>query len=89
MRELIKLAKEKGFDDVILPLSDRGNYLNLCLIQKWLREENGIYVEVKINSLGSYSVVVMRAYGCYEKVEELETYEQALQKGLEDGLKLT
>lgn len=65
MEELIKLAKEKGFQtktvttkftvDVILGsrknvlVNDTCNYLVLCEIQKWLREVHGLVVESKIS----------------------------------------
>lgn len=99
MKELLEIAEEKGFDyspikaETWLLATKNGeteNYIILCLVQKWLREEYGIHVEVIKEGVSSYKFEVWDDEGMdfqyrgYDK-----TYEEALKKGLEEGLKLT
>jgi len=77
MEELIKLAKEKGFQpktvttkytvDVILGsrknilVNDTCNYLVLCEIQKWIREVHNIDVRVS-NRYRYYCLIKDKQY---------------------------
>lgn len=66
-----------------------------ALIQKWLREEQGLYVEVNVSS--EYSTneiwedsfyVDIKKEGFFSEEWELDSYENALEKGLIEALKL-
>jgi hypothetical protein len=92
MKELIKQAEKKGFDDWMGYVNPE-EYVTLCLIQKWLREEFGVHVEVRARRKDSFFSCVCRVnpskyYGINSITDNFQTYEQALQKGLEEGLKL-
>ena len=82
MKKILEIAEEKGFK---LTHQYHYYYLELCLIQKWLIEEHGVIVCVIFNG-ENYDVEITG--GAYIDIEGLETYQQALQKGLEEGLKL-
>jgi hypothetical protein len=98
MKELLELAEGKGFEcppvKAVTWLSATNNsetedYIILCLIQKWLREEHGIHVEVEvIFNPKSYGLMIWQNESNMIDYEGFKTYEQALQKGLEEGLKL-
>ena len=91
-----KLAKEKGCELKGVIYEDGG--VSLCtqsLLQKWLREEHNLHIEV-CSGKGHYYV----KHGGIEDMllQELEilngkkikfkTYEEALEKGLQEALKL-
>ena len=90
MKELLELAKEKGFSPWFFSDAREGDYLNLCLIQRWLREVYGIHVEVQREEGDEiYTALVCSENDLISNSSESkETYEEALQKGLEEGLKL-
>lgn len=65
MKELIELAKEKGFKsvnayhlnpecDISIVYSELDIYLWLCELQKWLRDEHDLYVNADISPLSGY-----------------------------------
>lgn len=87
MKELLKLAEQKGFDDWI-----GEEYLDLCLIQKWLREEHGFHVEVcfmRSNTTQKiYEVYIETKNGWIDCGECIENFQEALKKGIKEGLKL-
>ena len=64
-------------------------YLLLCEIQKWLREKHGIYLVVQNYSKASDEVLGFRAHIFpYLLTKAFDTYEEALEKGLQEALKL-
>ena len=85
---LLDNAEKKG-EVFINPLSDKDfNYLNLSLIQKWLRDEKGVDFDITCN-YNNYDLETyfdknihlhFASYG-------LDTYEQALQEGILHALK--
>ena len=99
MKNLIQQAKEKGFYKNITDYGvmhdnrEEGEYLWLCLLQKWLRNECGIYVEVdcwydlefKDFWFGKVST---RTIVLCSRTKDCDTYEQALQEGLTKALEL-
>ena len=98
MNKLIKLAQQKGFDEHLATLYwlegfEEQEYMWLCLLQKWLRNECGIYVEVdcwydlefKDFWFGKVST---RTIVLCSRTKDCDTYEQALQEGLTKALEL-
>ena len=92
--ELINRAFELGFKGGnILELfdSEKPNdyYLWMCLLQKWLREEHNIHLEVIPNEeqwhTVMYPLVCIDDAGHYG---DHKTYELALERGLIEALKL-
>jgi hypothetical protein len=102
MKELIELAKEKGFETnhmlVVFGCSpqklseseeDSIYYLWMCELQKWLRDEQKINIDIEFDrceGLTVYRVTLWYphlGYSC-----EKYTYEEALEKGLFEALKL-
>ncbi len=113
--ETAKLAKEKGFPDILgLTYSQDGrleghrsiNYPapTQSLLQKWLREKHDTHIEISLvdNSRTyhwEYTVVTSndRDFNdeyCFDSAknhynnEEFKTFEEALEKGLQEALKL-
>jgi len=91
MRELLELAEDKGC--YLLSYGKKNeDYIMLCLMQKWLREKHGVHVEACYNPYSE--LIYMYEYKINEKdiffnsSDYFKTYEEALQKGLEEGLKL-
>ena len=103
MKELIQLAKEKGFKGRVFCQSEIESdlifYLWSCEVQKWLRDIHSINITLK----WVYSVVsTEKAVWGYEvkgilmvnnnildyTEDKLETYEQALEEGLKQALEL-
>ena len=93
MKELIEQAEKLGFDDIYY--CQFGDYLNLCLIQKWLRDEKEIDVDIWCNASGwgfnlnktngtsicDFDMDADTPSGMYE------TYEKALEQGIKEALK--
>ncbi len=112
--ETAKLAKEKGFPDILgLTYSQDGrleghrsiNYPapTQSLLQKWLREEHNISVnpipnfKTKVNQYhigivfinkGVVDSTIMRIDDVYKTIVLFDSYEEALEKGLQEALKL-
>ena len=101
--ETAKLAKEKGcnlenctcggYPDCIC--SDKR--ISQSLLAKWLREEHNIHFEIKPifdvkDNLKPYHISVIKNPSGkdfeYEIVGSLDTYEEALEIGLQEALKL-
>lgn len=64
-----------------------------ALLQKWLREEHQLFVEVFTNVFGKTQLVKVRRFNKRERlqssnIESFGTYEQALEAGLVKALKL-
>ena len=88
MRELIKLAEEKGYLNV-KESKIINEYTDLCLIQKWLREEHGVHVEVNISKFrDNYISTINNSEEVLHREYSFKTYEEALEKGIKEGLKL-
>ena len=100
MEELIKLAKEKGFQSIInssvatdrLNMSlDDADYLWMCELQKWLREKHNIHVFIHYNTLTEKHRIEYITHIDKEienEYSEFITHEQALEQALIEGLKL-
>lgn len=64
------------------------------LLQKWLREVYKIHVEVKTYSCSmpeefTYSVsILLKSYGSWIEIDSYLNYEEALEKGLQEALKI-
>ena len=59
------------------------------LLQRWLREKHNIHINVTPSAdYTAYKAFVHKASYLTVKYEYYNTYEQALEKGLEEGLKL-
>lgn len=106
--ETAKLAKEKGFKELSRAIySVSGKLVEMTninsnepmpsaptqsLLQKWLREERGIHIEVKTfsNTDGfEYDVSILpKKYGSWVRLDATNTYEEALEIGLIEALKL-
>lgn len=104
MKEICKLAQEKGFKSKTvstsvtlkyhlgegknLLINDTCNYLLLCEIQKWLREELDIHIEItshkyKIKELRS----LPRSFRYNNSTDSFSSYEEALIAGIKETLK--
>ena len=92
--ETAELSKKKGYDIQLYGNKDLTKY-NQSLLQKWLREKHKISVEVTSGwwDLGK----VEWEYNVYKKgldgdspcsLTVFKTYEEALEIGLQEGLKL-
>ena len=99
MNKLIELAKKKGFDpkshliETLNPFDDEFiKYLWMCLLQKWLRDECNLNLEVwrsPICSEEEYSFVWhLLGVKYYNDSPKFSTYEQALEAGLTKALQL-
>ncbi len=86
--ELIEKAQFLGYEKSI----HLDKYLHLCEIKKWLREVHKIHISVityhKNNVLSGYIVIVFKVLDnpIYERIEISDTYELALEKGLQEAL---
>lgn len=95
--QLIELAKQKGFKSMlydlppfqVMPLPEEYFIYWLAELQKWLREEHDVQVYAKPVNNPNWSVYVDR-WGHHLVTEYIvhETYEQALEAGLIEALKL-
>jgi len=97
--ETAKLAKEKGFSvhfNMLIGIEDCENpedYLyelpTQSLLQKWLREEHGIYVRVDtVNVDHHYAWIIKLDPEHLSYTKSDTTYEKALEIGLTEALKL-
>lgn len=95
--ETAKLAKEKGFKykwGVDFDGYDDSLYIDCptqSLLQKWLREEHNIHIDMYRNAIGFQCNLDKAGCGTHiRKVTDCEeyTYEQALEQGLQEALKL-
>ena len=108
--ETAKLAKEKGFEDIISGYYNHEGILQkqfgliqaFCkaptqsLLQKWLREVHNMHFEIKpifeVTSIRPYHITIFKNLSgkdfIYKIVGTRETYEEALEVGLQEGLKL-
>ena len=97
---LIILAKEKGFSSERCLVSSKelfdtmvakNDYLWMCLLQKWLRDEHGIYAEAELDKRvnpGIYWRIKGQEIKSIYSDRHYETYEQALEEALTKALEL-
>lgn len=95
--DLTKLSKEKGFlsKDNLININNSYYYLWLCELQKWLREVHKIVVESIVFDKGFLeNDKFCYQWRVYDNTEdwftglEFKTYEEALEVGLQEALKL-
>ena len=93
--ELIKISKEKGFKaDIMLPYDNY--YLWLCSLEKWFRDVHDIFIELFVDAYaGDYWYFIKKFNKNSETAglnklssTNFDTCEQALEKGLQQALKL-
>ena len=94
MKELIEKAEKLGFDKTMTPysLTDKEavkdtNYLNLCLIQKFLRDEKGVVLCIESDSDTEGSPIFTVWINWDYVGLEFKDYEQALEEGIKTALK--
>ena len=95
--ETAKLAKEKGFTEIIFESDGKGTLTGIhkaptqSLLQKWLREEHDIHFNI---GTGFYPESKKRFYQLQIFINHWtsaglhKTYEEALEEGLQEALKL-
>ena len=97
-KQLIASAKEKGFESHIIGKSVEAKYSNkdfyylwMCELQKWIREEYGIdlvilpeHLEKEVGYRCSIEPLNSQSY----ETSHCYSYEQALEEGLKQALKL-
>lgn len=103
MEEFVKLAEEKGYNRfhpdwfINNKLEPATWYLELCLLQKWLREVHEMWVIVTFDSItydvsiyGKYALIPieLKSYLSIPDAYCFTTYEQALEEGLKQALNL-
>ncbi len=76
-------AEENGYSSYLAPTQS--------LLQKWLREEHNIFISIIYHKTKKHSIIINDEcendiFGCFG--EFYNTYEQALEKGLQEALKL-
>jgi hypothetical protein len=92
--ETAKLAKEKGFNPRELHLNNilydaNVAYCNQSLLQKWLREVHNIDVSISAALGEGYYFTLYLNKECIDDSEiKYDTYEEALEVSLKEGLKL-
>ena len=99
--KLIKQSADKGFvsRDYIVEVNEDYYYLWMCELQKWLREEHNIYIQPSLEMIVLDSpVYVVSIFIKNDKSEfgitrmsyttGFRSYEDALEAGLYQGLKL-
>ena len=97
MKNLIEKAKEKGFNqkkDILFEYYEEkeAQLMWMCLLQKWLRDEHDVYVEV--DRILQPDIGYFHWY-CWNEKTDLDysgigakTYEQALEEALTKALEL-
>jgi len=107
MENICKLAAEKGFKAKALStdwtlkdyngknsgfkINDTCDYLLLCEIQKWIREEFEIYIQVFYHKSGKFEVMIVNSSDNVISTELFGemfiSYEEALMAGIKQILK--
>ena len=92
MKELIEKAEKLGCRNRIYKRNNNeddniSDYLNLCLIQKWLRDEKGTEVFAKSEYYNGKSLGFYYGGDLGYSSPKYETYEQALEQGILNALK--
>ena len=100
--QLIKLANDKGFTSHIIGKAVDAKHSNkdfyhlwMCELQKWLREVHNIDIDITRCNVQNHNDGVGYQYEYITPVIEsisdfkiYKTYEEALEKGLQEALKL-
>lgn len=101
-KEVFQLAQDKGYmlrqestdNGTILYNTEIEKYIELTLIQKWLRDEKGIDIEVKNQYTDPFqgkwyyaTIFIVRSRTTPPTTQDT-TYEQALLQGINEALKL-
>lgn len=95
MKEIIEQAEKLGFIGMIHGLREDIDFINLCLIQRWLRKK-GVDVDVWCNASGwGYNLNKTNGTSLYHFDMDAdtpsgmyETHDQALLEGVKEGLKM-
>jgi len=107
MENISKLAREKGFkaktvstsvtlkyhlgEGKNLLINDTCDYLLLCEIQKWIRDEFEIYIQVFYHKSGKFEVMIVNSSDNVISTELFGemfiSYEEALMSGIKQILK--
>ncbi len=87
--QLIKLTNELDFYTEVGYCTNSKYYLWLCELQKWLREKHNIIISVMFE-LNTYEIYIDNGYdvGSFGLNKVWKTYEEALEAGLFEALKL-
>ena len=100
--ETAKLAKEKGFKRLCdFSYDEDGTITGNCeqaynfvaptqsLLQKWLREKHKIHIELQCDSnYYKYFILIYYKTNCVFSLDDSLIYEEALEIGLQEALKL-
>ena len=88
--QLIKKAKDLGFNQSPKMPYLEAYYMWMSLLQKWLRDEHNIQINSWYDEDAGYQVMweVMDGKGNYAKAYHYTTYDKALEKGLTEAMKL-
>lgn len=100
--ETAKLAKEKGFKRLCdFSYDEDGMIIGNCeqaynfvaptqsLLQKWLREKHKIHIELQCDSnYYKYFILIYYKTNCVFSLDDSLIYEEALEIGLQEALKL-
>lgn len=88
--EIAKLLKEKGmFTDIEFPTQS--------IVQKWLRETKNLHIEIYRSAVGYGYAIVKADNGTWQEDDDSrgpndgglwDTYEEALEAGIKEALKL-
>lgn len=93
MKELIELAKEKGFksdfEKLPYPVGRNDQYLCMCELQKWLRDEHKIIVWIQPSAVSPNKCFYPKVDGIKngQNLQYESSYESALLEGLKEALK--
>ncbi len=91
--EIVELAKDLGFPGLVYIADVEGslNHIWITCLQKWLREEKKLVITVNYDYvLGEYSYIIGNEAPTIidDCRHSFKTYEEALEKGIEEALKL-
>jgi hypothetical protein len=90
LTELLENRNYKYYNTISVPTQS--------LLQKWLREEHNIHIDLTTDLYDDLETMCFRGFAIlkmkkfknplYESYDVFKTYEQALEKGLQEALKL-
>ena len=89
--DLVQLSKEKGFmsRDKLIGVTGDYKYLWMCELQKWLRDVHNIEIAVQWFDNCYIKAVAKKPFKANTyRVEGIESYEEALEAGLQEALNL-
>jgi hypothetical protein len=85
--ETAKLASEKGYSPILLGDNFKNDLPTQSLLQRWLREVHNIDINMAKDSLDIYHCSVYNNLTVCNPLFSRQ-YEEALEKGLQEALKL-